>query len=99
MSKPKNVMKGWVAVASIDERKRLAELAASTPEQLMQVAGAYRNNGTPNALPEAAKRWEEASIELHASNSKLPVMRREDLCLACGNCDLAKQARNVKGVK
>ena len=86
-----NKLKDWVAKATMSERRRLCELASTTLEAFMQMVGAYRTKGVVSVEPETAARLEAASLKM----PHLPVLKREDLCLACGKCELARIARQA----
>lgn len=85
---PPNVLKKWMATATPAERARLAASAKTTIGTLKQVAGGYRTEGKPSTTPELARRVELASVRLVRDG--LPVLKREDLCQACGKCEYAK---------
>lgn len=89
-----NAMQAWVKKATIEERKRLAKLALTTPGHIMQIAGAYRTDGVASTTPELARRLEAAAIKIHREG--LPELVREDLCIACGRCELARKAREIE---
>ena len=86
-----NIFKKWMAAATMAERVRLASLAKTTVGSLTQVAGGYRTAGKPSTGPELARRIEIASARL--ARDGLPVLKREDLCAACGKCEYVKQAK------
>lgn len=90
-----NVLQNWLKEATIPQRERLIKYAKTTLGGLRQLAGAYRTGGKVHATPELAAAIEKASIKV---GGELPAIKREDLCLACGKCELAKIAREVQGV-
>ena len=87
-----NKLLQWVKLATPDERRKLCEFAGTTYEAFLQMAGAYRTKGIVSVKPETARDLELASAQFPT----LPALQREDLCLACGKCELAKIARTVK---
>lgn len=89
----KNALNTWMQKATSKERTRLAELAFTTLGTLQQIAGGYRTEGLAATKPELARNLEEASIKLVRVG--LAPMKREDLCPACGKCDLAEEARKT----
>lgn len=84
-----NKLMNWAKTHTIAERKTLADKAKLSYAVLMQIAGAYRTNGVVSTTPETAAAIEAASIEMG------DTIKREDLCQACGRCELAKVARGV----
>ena len=89
-----NKLQSWIAAASIPQRDRLVRLAKTTLGSLHQLAGAYRTNGKLRATPELAAAVEKAAFKISIADESLPVIHREDLCPACGKCELAKIARS-----
>lgn len=87
----KNVLRNWMQLASADERAELAKSSGTTVGHLHQISGSYRTEGVPSTKPWLAKRLEQASLLL--ARTRLKPMRREELCVACGSCDLAEKAR------
>lgn len=87
----KNVMQAWLKEATVAERSTLIKLAKTTLGSLRQLIGAYRTKGKLRASPEMAIALEKAASKVHREG--LPPIRREDLCPACGKCELAKIAR------
>lgn len=84
-----NALKNWMDRATPEQKKQLAAMANTTLGALRQAAGAWRTDGVPSLTPEFARR-----IELAAANIKdpeLPKLRREQLCIACSNCEYAKK--------
>ena len=86
-----NKLKQWHQAATTAEREKLAKIAGTTAATLEQMQGAYKTGGVVSLSPEKARALEEASLKF----PNLPELRREDLCGACGRCDLAKVARKV----
>jgi hypothetical protein len=89
-----NILQRWLAGATQDEKGKLAKLAAITRENLRWVAGGYRSKGKVDISPELARRMELASIKIFRAG--LEPLRREQLCQACGRCELAKAARQCE---
>jgi len=90
----KNALSNWMKTATATERAKLAKLAFTTLGTLQQIAGGYRTDGLASTKPELARKLEEASVVLVRVG--LPSMQREELCPACGACDLAEEARKVE---
>jgi hypothetical protein len=86
-----NALKEWMAKATPQEKKYLATLAETTLPGLRQAAGAFRTNGAISLTAEFARRLELASKIIHDLNENLPVLKREQLCLACSTCEYAKR--------
>lgn len=84
-----NVFRKWMAKATPEEKIQLAQLAQTSVGSLHQIAGGYRSAGKANVRPEMARRIELASTKL--ARNRLPAIRREQLCEACGRCEYAKQ--------
>lgn len=89
-----NILQSWLQAATIPERNKLIKFAKTSLGGLRQLAGAYRTKGKIRATPEVAAAVEKAAAKIH--HEGLPVIKREDLCPACGKCELAKIARSVK---
>lgn len=89
-----NILQRWLSQATQDEKSKLAKLAAITRENLRWVAGGYRSKGRVDVSPELARKMELASIKLQRAG--LDPLRREQLCQACGRCELAKAARQCE---
>lgn len=92
-----NILQTWLKEATIPERNKLIKLAKTTLGGLRQLVGAYRTGGKLHATPELAALVEKAAAKIH--HEGLPIVKREDLCPACGKCELAKIARAAQGVK
>ena len=92
--KTTNILQSWLKEATLAERDKLIKFVKTTLGGLRQLAGAYRTGGKVHATPEMAAAVEKASIKLYRDG--LPHVRREDLCPACGKCELAKIARAVQ---
>lgn len=67
-----------------DGRKALAARIGTSPAGLHQMAHSYRTKGRLSLTADLAARVEAATDG---------AVRREDCCIACGKCDLAKKAR------
>lgn len=85
-----NKLKEWLSLATPAEREKLAKEAQTSVGTLRQIAGGYRTDGVVSATPESARRIEFASKKI--KNANLPELRREDLCLACKNCEYPKKS-------
>jgi hypothetical protein len=79
-----NPFKTWMQESTAEEKRALAAAAGTTYDNLYQMAKAYRTGGKVSVTPDMARRLEKASKG---------ALRREDLCPACGRCDLAEKAR------
>jgi hypothetical protein len=92
-----NQLKAWMDKASPKQKKRLAELASTSLGALRQAAGAWRTEGLVNVTPAVAKRLEIAILQVNQENpdAALPVVHREHLCVACGQCELALKCREA----
>lgn len=80
-----NPLKKWWITATPYQRDALAHEIGTTTQALRQMAMAYKTDGEVSLSPTTAAAIEKA---LHGA------LRREDLCTACGLCDLAKLARS-----
>ena len=78
-----NPLLKWWRKAAPAEKQALAGNCDTTVPALHQMAHAYRTEGVLALSPEMARKVEAA----------LPQIKREQSCLACRKCDLAKIAR------
>ena len=85
-----NVLLTWWHAATPEQKKVLAELAGTTVPGLHQTAHAYRSDGKLRVTPEFAARLERASVQIE----DLPVLWREDMSPACGQCELIVGCRD-----
>jgi len=81
-----NRLRAWLTKGSAEEKRTLATLSGISTAMLDQYAGEHRK---PSAT--AARKIELASARM-AKTHELPVIRRQDLCEACGRCEYAKAA-------
>jgi hypothetical protein len=79
-----NPLKAWMDQASAAEKRALALAAGTSYQSLHQMAKAYRTDGKLRITPDMARKLEIASKY---------ALRREELCPACGRCELASLAR------
>jgi hypothetical protein len=79
-----NPFQTWMRKHTLNDKIVLAKNAGTTVGTLRQIAGGYRTDGKVSTTPELARRIEIASKG---------ELRRENLCVACGKCELAKIAR------
>ena len=86
----KNNFQRWYAQSTPDEKKALAERMGTSLATLRQAAGAWRSGGRTRVAPTFARALEEAMADLGH-----PRVDREELCPACGACDLARIARKA----
>ena len=78
-----------MAVTTTVQHRQLAKRARTSYAVLRQTAGAYRTGGVLTVTAEFARRLERASEQIPGA----PVLKREELCPACGRCEFAKQCR------
>src|SRR5690348_12369784 len=79
------VVKDWMAAANKTEQQQLADLAGTSRAHLYHLSAGRRTCG-----PDLARALELASTQLaEASRGRLPVLKRTDLCPACGRCEYA----------
>lgn len=83
-----NVLQKWMLKATPQEKVKLAIFSKISRGALSWMAGGYRTKGRLSTSPEAARRIELAAARIQREG--LPVLKREDLCLACGRCEYAK---------
>lgn len=79
-------MKAWMSAATTAEQEELAAAANTSRGMLYQLSSGERTAG-----PALARRIELASKGLRRENPKLPLIRRTELCPACGECEFAKK--------
>lgn len=79
------VVKDWIAAANKTEQEQLADLAGTSRPHLYHLSAGRRTCG-----PELARELETASKQLALlTRGRLPVLKRTDLCPACGRCEYA----------
>lgn len=82
-----STVKAWMAAATRVEQEELADLAGTSRAHLYHLS-----TGRRVASADLARALELASKHLSAvSRERLAVLRREDLCPACGRCEYAKR--------
>lgn len=79
-----NALSQYMSGLTADGRKALAARIGTSPAGLHQLHKAYRTAGKLSLTADLAARVEAATDG---------AVRREDCCVACGRCDLAKKAR------
>jgi hypothetical protein len=79
-------MKQWMVTATSGEQTELAITAGTSRGHLYQLSSGERTAG-----PQLAQRIEAASKMLRKINKKLPILKRSQLCPACGGCEFAKK--------
>lgn len=79
-----NPFREWMDRASPADKRALAVAVHTSTESLHQMSKAYRTGGKLRITPDMARKLEIASKG---------ALRREDLCPACGRCELASLAR------
>lgn len=80
-----SVVKAWMAAASKEEQQELATLAGTSRGQLYQLSSGRRTAG-----PDLARSIELASRQMaKVTRGRLKVLKRTDLCPACGACEYA----------
>jgi hypothetical protein len=82
--------KAWMRIATPEEQRTLAEAAGTSRHYLYHLANDRSRYGR-SASADLAGRIEAASRVLCASNPKLPIIRRTDLCEACRSCEFARK--------
>jgi hypothetical protein len=89
----RNILLRWWDHATPDEKRALAAGCDTSVAALHQAAHAYRTKGIVSLSPELARK-----IEIYAKEvpGRLPKLRREDLCPACAQCELAVRARTPR---
>lgn len=81
----KNI-KVWMKLATTVEQFELAKLADTSRVYLYHLA-----NGKRQASATMAARIELASVVMRRkSKNRLPLLKRTNLCVACGKCPFAK---------
>jgi hypothetical protein len=78
----------WMTLATAGEQAELASIADTSRGHLYQLSTGERRAG-----PELAGRIATASRALRSRNKKLPLLRRSELCPACGECEFAKRCK------
>jgi hypothetical protein len=91
MSMMKNALRRWLDSATSTEKQQLANKARTSLGNLAQIAGGYKRNGKASTSPDTARKIEQAAASLQREG--LPAVLREDLCVHCNKCELAKAAR------
>lgn len=87
-----NVLKQWMAAATVAEQKQLALAAQTSRQYLYQLSNGYRSAST-----DLAGRIEIASEPIRKmSKGRLPKITRMDLCNACEVCPYAIKQTNHK---
>lgn len=81
-------LKKWMRLATAGEQAELASIAGTSRGHLYQLSSGERRAG-----PELARRIENASKRMRKLNRDLPVLRRTELCPACGECEIVKRCR------
>lgn len=81
-----NPLKDWWTRATPEQKRKMADEVGTTVATLHQMAGAYRTKGQVSVSPLMAAKIERASGG---------AIKREQLCRACGQCELAEIARNT----
>lgn len=81
-----NPIKAWMSNATTGEQIKLAKAAKTSRGHLYHLSSGARTAGA-----DLAKRLEIASTVLRNANKKLPLLKRTELCPACGSCEYAKR--------
>lgn len=87
-----NAMRQWLDQSTREQAEKLAKMAKTSLGTLRQIAGGYRTCGEARTTPEMARNLEMASRKLKES----PLIRREDLCPACAQCEYLNQTKGEK---
>ncbi len=80
-----STLKQWIISATAAEINNLAAAAGTSVAYLHQIASGHRRASacTAGAITDAAN-------EIRRGDERLPVLRRSDLCEACGQCPHAR---------
>lgn len=81
-----NPLKDWWTRATPEQKRNMADEVGTSVGAIHQMAGAYRTDGRVSVSPQVAAKIERASGG---------EIKREELCLACGQCELAEIAREA----
>lgn len=88
------IMKTWMAAATKDEQKLLAERVGTSVGMLFQWSGGHRKCSATTA-----GRLEQETKAMHkASKGRLPIIYRTDTCEACRGCQYAAKALGERAV-
>ncbi len=79
-----NPLLEYASALTADAKRDLAQAIGTSPAGLHQIAHAYRTSGKLSLTPDLAARVEAATGG---------AVLREQCCVACGKCDLARRAR------
>jgi DNA-binding transcriptional regulator YdaS (Cro superfamily) len=83
-------MHAWMDAATTEQQEQLAKLAKSSRRTLYQLSA-----GTRSASAEKAVVIERAASRVKGA-AALPVLRRGDLCKACGQCEYARRCIDME---
>lgn len=87
-------MKAWMASATMDEKKLLAERVGTSVGMLYQWSGGHRQCSSA-----MAGRIEAVTAQMHkASKGRLPRVVRTDLSEACRECQYAQKCLGERAV-
>lgn len=87
-------LKVWMAAATADEQKLLAERVGTTVGMLRQYSGGHRQ-----CSAETAGKIEAVTATMHkASKGRLPKIVRTDICQACRACQYAAKCLGERAV-
>lgn len=87
-------LKVWMASATSDEQKLLAERVGTTVGMLRQYSGGHRQ-----CSADTAGKIETVTATMHkASKGRLPKIVRTDICQACRACQYAAKCLGERAV-
>ena len=87
-------MRAWMAAATVDEQKALAERVGTSQGYLYQLSGGHRRASAE--LGAAIER--ETRVMHRASKGRLPVVYRTDIVAACRSCEFAQRCLGERAV-
>ena len=79
-------LKAWLVAATVDDIRKLADTAGTSPAYLHQLATGHRS-----ASAESAGRIADAANAIRKRRPVLPALSRAMLCAACAECPHAKE--------
>lgn len=87
-------MKAWMASATVDEQKTLAEAVGTSRGYLYQLASGHRDGSA-----DLAGKVEAATAVMHkASKGRLPKIVRTDIASACRACQYAAKCLGERAI-
>lgn len=87
-------LRAWMAAATTQEQKALAERCGTSRQYLYQLAGGFRQ-----ASAELGAAIERETKVMHlTSQGRLPIVYRTDLVSACRACEYAQRCLGTRAV-